>query len=404
MLLLLSALVLLPALALLGVALWNALAWGRVRDADDKHGGGKVGRGSDEGESGVATTTGAVSILIPARDEAANIAACLDAALAQGSEAVGEILVYDDHSADDTPLLVSNYARRDSRVRLVRPVPLPAGWCGKTFACARLAGEARGRWLLFLDADARLAAGGAARMTREAEARGATLLSCWPRLEMRGFWEGALMPLLNFVVFTLYPAPLAPRRRLDPSLGLAHGSCILARRDTYELVGGHAVVRDQLFEDVRLAQAWRARGRFSLCLDGQAIVSVRMYNSLAEIWSGFQKNFFPAFRRARSFWAFVALHCFVFLLPFALAPLLLLTTAAQGAGTMLALAAACVLLTRGVLAARFRHPWWSIALHPLGELLLVALGVSSWLKCRAGRGVVWKGRRYGGTAGLTTTD
>ncbi len=129
-----------------------------------------------------------------------------------------------------------------------------------------------------------------------------------------------------------------------------------------------------------------------------------MYRSLAEIWSGFQKNFFPAFRRARSFWLFIGLHFFIFLIPFAVAPMLLLTAAAKGAGAALALAAACVLLTRAALTARFGHPWWSIALHPLGEALLVALGVSSWLRCRAGRGVVWKGRRYGGGAGLTTTE
>lgn len=404
----LSLVVLFIALALLGVALWNALAWGRIGEGDDERGGRENVRAIDnDGSVATATAAGAVSILIPARDEEFNIAACLEASLRQG-EIVGEILVYDDHSTDDTARIVSEFARRDRRVRLVRPVPLPAGWCGKTFACARLAAEARGRWLLFLDADARLDASGAARIAREAEARGATLLSCWPRLEMRGAWEGALMPLLNFVVFTLYPAPLAVRRRLDPSLGLAHGSCILARRDAYERVGGHALVRDQLFEDVRLAQAWRARGEFSLCLDGQRVVAVRMYRSLAEIWSGFRKNFFPAFRRARSFWAFVALHFFVFLLPFALAPLLLLATATatttRGAGAAFALAAACVLLIRAALAARFSHPWWSIALHPLGEALLVALGVSSWLSCRAGRGVVWKGRRYGGRAGLTTID
>ncbi|MBC7932180.1 MAG: hypothetical protein H7Z38_16605, partial [Rubrivivax sp.] len=270
--------------------------------------------------------------------------------------------------------------------------------CGKTFACARLAEEARGQWMLFLDADARLGERAAERMAAEAEARGLTLLSCWPRIETRGVWEGALMPLLNFVVFTLYPAPLAARRRLDASLGLAHGSCILARRDAYALVGGHASVRDEIFEDVRLAQVWRERGQASLCLDGRRIVGVRMYRSLAEIWGGFQKNFFPAFRHGRNFWAFVALHFLVFLLPFALAPLLFAIRGAwphaSAAARVLALAAACVLAMRFALALRFGQAWWSVALHPLGEVFLIALGVSSWLRCKTGRGVEWKGRRY----------
>lgn len=375
-----SLIILFVALALLCVTLWNALAWDCVGDAR---------------KSGMAS--GVVSVLIPARDEEANIAACLDAALVQGA-VVREVLVYDDHSDDGTARIVSERARRDTRVRLLEPAPLPAGWCGKTFACARLAEEAGGEWLLFLDADARLGERAVERIATEAEAREITLLSCWPRIETRGFWEGMLMPLLNFVVFTLYPAPLAARRRLDASLGLAHGSCILARRDAYALVGGHAAVRDQLFEDVRLAQVWRERGQASLCLDGRHIVGVRMYRSLAEIWSGFQKNFFPAFRHGRNFCAFVALHFLVFLLPFALAPLLFVIRGAwppaSAAAWMLALAVVCVLAMRGALALRFGQSWWSVALHPLGEAFLVALGISSWLRCKTGRGVEWKGRRY----------
>lgn len=367
-----SLLILAAALALLCVAVWNALAWPRVGDA------GVVSR----------PDAASVSVLIPARDEESNIARCLDAALAQGSSVL-EVLVYDDHSRDRTPQIVAAYARGDRRVRLVEPTDLPEGWCGKTFACARLAAEAEGRWLLFLDADARLRRNAVALIVGEALARGVTLLSCWPRLLTRGFWEGALMPLLNFVVFTLYPAPLALRRN-DSSLGLAHGSCLLARRDAYEAFGGHGVVRGELFEDVRLAQAWRERGQRGLCLDGRRVVAVRMYRTLAEIWGGFRKNFFPAFRTARAFWAFVALHLCVFLLPFVLAPLVLRWAWAWG----FVAAAACVLAARVALALRFGHPWWSAALHPLGEVVLIALGLASWLRCKSGRGVEWKGRRY----------
>lgn len=390
-----SVVILCAACLLLGVALWNALAW-RAVGADETTSveAESLNSNFEAVNSDVETNApqpSSISILIPARDEATNIAACLDAALAQ-TASLCEVLVYDDHSTDATAEIVGEYARRDARVRLVVPAPLPPDWCGKTFACAELAHVARGRWLLFLDADARLAENSAARIVGEAERCGVTLLSCWPRLETRGFWEGALMPLLNFVVFTLYPAPLALRRRHDPSLGLAHGSCILARRDVYEHVGGHAAVRAELFEDVRLAQTWRARGHLSLCLDGQRVVSVRMYNSLAEIWRGFQKNFYPAFRRSRSFWAFIALHFLVCLLPFALAPFLFSTVA----GRAFALAAACVLASRVALAVRFGQAWWSVALHPLGECVLIALGLSSWWACHAGRGVVWKGRRYAG--------
>ncbi|HZH29593.1 MAG TPA: glycosyltransferase [Pyrinomonadaceae bacterium] len=371
-------LLLIAAAALLGVALWNALAWPRVAAG-----------------ASAATGRARVSILIPARDEETNLAACLDAALAQeDAGTICEVLIYDDHSTDRTPAVIKHYATLDARVKSVPSAPLPDGWCGKTFACAQLAAAARGEWLLFLDADARLCAGAATRMLAEATnrtvaGRAVTLLSCWPALEMRGFWERVLMPLLNFVVFTLYPAPLA-LKRADASLGLAHGACLLADAQTYARVGGHAAVRAELFEDVRLAQLWRARGEASLCLDGRGTVSVRMYRSFAEIWGGFQKNFFPAFRRESNFWLFMATHLSLFLLPFICAPLFYGTRA----GVACAALALCALLMRATLALRFGHPWWSVALHPLGEAILVALGLSSWRRCKSGRGVEWKGRRY----------
>ena len=179
-----------------------------------------------------------MSVLIPARDEDANVEDCLGAVLAQGA-VVAEALVYDDHSTDRTAAIVDDFAGRDGRVRRIEPSTLPDGWCGKNFACAKLAEAARGEWLLFLDADARLAPDAILWLVGEANARGVTLLSPWPALEARiGFWERVLMPLLDFVVFTLYPAPLSLVRS-DASLGLAHGACILAHRATYDLVGGH---------------------------------------------------------------------------------------------------------------------------------------------------------------------
>lgn len=385
-----SLILLTLALALLCVTLWNALAWDAASASAKRRAKGELGRAAATEDE---ETSSFISILIPARDEERNIATCLDSAIAQ-DESVAEILVYDDHSTDATARIVAAYALRDERVRLVEPSKLPSGWCGKTFACARLAEEARGQWFLFLDADARLFEGAAASIVAEAEAREVSMLSCWPRLEMRGFWEKTLMPLLNFTVFTLYPAPLAERRRLDASLGLAHGSCMLMRGDVYAQTGGHSIVREELFEDVRIAQAWRERGHASLCIDGRKVVSVRMYRSFAEIWRGFQKNFYTAFRRERNFWAFLSLHFFVFLLPFALAPLAFVSKGGW-VFVVAAAAAACVLLMRASLAARFGHGPLTVVCHPLGECVLIALGVASWIRSKTGRGVVWKGRRYG---------
>jgi chlorobactene glucosyltransferase len=361
----LSTILLVCALFFFAVIVMNIMGWPKV---------GKAAPGASE----------PVSVLIPARNEESNLAKCLDQVLKQG-QAVVEVLVYNDHSTDETGRILDEYAKVYPCVRSIDPLPLAPGWCGKNFACAQLAQAAKGRWLLFIDADARLGEDAVNRMIGEMRRRGLKFLSCWPAIEMVGFWERALMPTLNFVVLSLFPAPFSVLFS-RPSLGLAHGACLMFESESYRKIGGHAAVKEQIFEDVRLAQLWRERGERGLCLDGRNVVSVRMYDSFEDIRRGFQKNFFPAFRRETSFWAFILFHLAVFLSPF----LFLIATPNR----RLAAAAGIVLLSRFALAAHFHHPLWSALAHPLSELILIWIGLSSWRRCKSGKGVEWRGRRY----------
>jgi len=358
------------ALVALAVAVYNRCGWP------------VLGPGPQQG-----TAPGTVSILIPARNESLNLTGCLRAALAQGS-AVREILVYDDHSTDDTAGILRAQAAAHPLIRAVPPRPLPEGWLGKTYACSQLADAAAGEWLLFIDADARLEPGAAATLVRAARERDWTLLAAWPGLEMKSFWEKVLMPLLNLVVFTSFPAPLALRDR-RPSLGLAHGACLLVHRREYLRLGGHGVVRREFFEDTLLARTWRHRGEAGGCLDGQRVMKVRMYHHFSEIWHGFAKITRTSFRSVFSFWLFWAVHAAVFLVPF-------IVLAAHAAGGRLHLWAgiACgvVLLIRLLQSLQFRYPVWAILLHPLAEILLLGLVLQTGLRHR--QGVAWKGRVY----------
>ncbi|HKX32017.1 MAG TPA: glycosyltransferase family 2 protein [Blastocatellia bacterium] len=346
------------------MALLTMIAWPKVAPATRPH-------------------PGRVSVLIPARNEEAHLRPCLESVLRQG-EVIAEILVYDDHSTDGTSAVIADYEGRRC-VGSVAPQPLPPGWCGKNFACAQLAAAAKGEWFLFIDADARLSDGAVAGMVEEAGRRRLTFLSCWPGFEMESFWERTLMPMLNFVVFTLFPAPFS-LRFFRPSLALAHGACLMIERESYRRLGGHTAVREQIFEDVRLAQLWRQRGERGLCLDGQHLVRVRMYGSFAEIWRGFLKNFFPAFHYRFNFWVFLAFHAVFFLWPF----LGLIWMGNLHLITIVGI----VLSARLALGLYFRHPWWSVMLHPLSEAVLISIGLTSWWRCRSGRGVEWRGRRY----------
>lgn len=112
-----------PLLVVLALVIWNVLRWPAVR--------GRLESRCDE----------YLSVLIPARDEEAHIGGCLDSVLSQ--DCVAEVVVYDDHSSDRTCEVVAARAARDPRVRVAATEPLPPGWFGKTFACWRLAEQAR---------------------------------------------------------------------------------------------------------------------------------------------------------------------------------------------------------------------------------------------------------------------
>lgn len=330
-----------------------------------------------------------VSILIPARNEAHNIEAAIASALEQGCF-VKEILVYDDHSDDGTADLVETLQAQAPIVGLIRPSPLPEGWLGKPFACRQLASRASAEWLLFLDADTRLHPGAVSKMLGEAVARKVTFLSCWPDLLALSFWEKVFMPMLNFVVFSLYPATLQERYS-SPSFGLAHGACLFIRHAEYKSMGGHEGVKHELFEDTVLAREWRKSGLMSICLNGRGHVSVRMYSKLREIVEGFSKIAYPAFKHETSFWLFMVLHFFFLLLPILLLPLAWWIPL-ESLGITLAVGA--VLLARMVQCVQFGYPFWSVLFHPVAEAGLIGLGLYARHIYRYRQGVRWKGRTY----------
>lgn len=327
-----------------------------------------------------------VSILIPARNEELHISGAVRSALEQGS-IVREVLIYDDHSEDQTRQLVLSLQAESEKVKLIEPCALPKDWLGKPFACAQLSQAAKGEWMLFLDADTRLEKGAAEAMLHAAQTHGATFLSSWPRLISASFWEHVFMPMLNFVVYSIFPTPMQLKDP-SPSFGLAHGACLFIHKETYNRVGGHAEVKQAIFEDTELARSWRILQQKGICLNGMKIVSVRMYTSLSEIIEGFSKIVYPAFRKDRSFWAFMIFHlifmlapfCLVLAIPFGLPPVLPIS------------ATVLVLIARMIQCRQFGYPVWSAFFHPIGEAGMIALGLFVRHKYRNNSGVSWKGR------------
>jgi glycosyltransferase involved in cell wall biosynthesis len=333
----------------------------------------------------LVTARPAVSVIVPARNEETCLSACLQSLVAQ-AEVRFEVIVVDDHSTDRTREIAQSFPG----VRVIEAGPLPEGWTGKNNAVTAGAGEARGEWLLFTDADTVHLPGALARALAEAKARHVDLLSYSPEQIVESFWEKAVMP----VIFAELALAYRPAEVSDPrsSAAAANGQYILIKRETYDDAGGHAAIASSLLEDVVLARAVKQSGRRIFFRYGGDQVHTRMYRSFDQLREGWTKNLallFPSPGRL------VLLRA----LEFCLIVLSLATSIRSSMRGMWQPAIACGLLALvlcGIFYKRIRraHFAWDANL-----LALFGLPFFSYLLWRSklfhARGEVsWKGRSY----------
>ena len=231
---------------------------------------------------------GRISAVVPARNEEAVIAACVESLAAQ--KEIEEILVIDDQSSDRTAEIVRQLSVQHSNVRLLEAGELPAGWVGKNNAVWIGAREARGEWLLFTDADAVHAADSAAKALSIVGENDVALVSFSPEQVMKTWYEKAVIPYVYTRLSSRFR--FAEVNDAGNSAAAANGQFILIRRDAYDAVGGHASVAGEVLEDVALAARVKAAGYRIWFGSGKGIVQVRMYRSFAAMWEGWKKNLY----------------------------------------------------------------------------------------------------------------
>ena len=344
-------------------------------------------------------------VVIPAYNEADNIAACVQAALASDDPGVPwQLLVIDDGSTDATADLAREAVAGSERALLQEAGPRPSGerWVGKNWPASRAAahpwpeGSPERQWLLFIDADVRLKPGALAAAMREARREGTDLLSLAPRLQCGCLAEWLVQPIVTALLGLEFPL----RRTNDPAdpTAFAAGPFMLFRRDAYEAVGGHAAIADVVVEDLTLARRIKGSGRRLRYLVGTDLVDLRMYRNLAALWEGWTKNWFLGLDRdlVRAFGS-AAVVLVLFAGPWALALAGIVASAVQavpawalllpgGAGITLVFALALWRWGRFGLQPRY---WW---LSWLGALLIAAIVPASIWKTSTGRGWTWRGR------------
>ncbi len=333
-----------------------------------------------------AITAERVSVLLPVRNEAARVGACLTALLAQEGVPDLEILVLDDDSDDNTAAVVRALAGADRRVRLLTGRPLTGGWLGKPHACAQLADAATGTVLVFVDADVVLEPDAVTRTVALLRESSLDLVCPYPRQVAETAGERLVQPLLQWSWLTFLPLRLAENSP-SPSMAAANGQLLACDSSAYVRVGGHAAVRDAVLEDLALARTFKAGGRRAGMADGTTLATCRMYESWNELEAGYTKSLWSAFGSPGGAAGVLILLSALYVVPPVAA--VLGRAGVRRAGLV---GTAAGLTGRVVVARRVGgRVWPDSAAHPVSVVLLGWLTARSVARHRRGE-LTWKGR------------
>jgi chlorobactene glucosyltransferase len=318
-----------------------------------------------------------VSILVPARNEEDNIERCVRSLLAQAYPNL-EIIVFDDHSTDQTWPILKRLAAADERLKIIQGQPLPAGWMGKHWACHQLGQMATGELLLFTDADVWFHPQALVDAVSALQSEQADLLAAIPR-EIVGSWaERLVAPILNFAMLLVYPYPLAARVSW-PFMMIVNGQFMLFRREAYHQIGGYEAICNNVVDDVMLGRNIKAFGLRWRLVNGTNRVFCRMYHNFNQVWSGFSKGLFPSFDYNLPLFLLPLLGLAIFgWQPIAMR--LLILWGCNFTGNLLLLVDLSILLTlmiSGLFHAWLKIPLYIALFYPFVVILVIAIGLNS---------------------------
>lgn len=322
-----------------------------------------------------------VSILIPARDEEKNILTLLQSIKNQDYKHI-EVLILDDHSSDETYNITAGFTSKNPAFKVIKGKELPAGWLGKNFACHQLARQAKGKYLLFLDADEEVDNGLINSAIYRTKVHHLSLLSLFTNQVMVSFGEKLVVPLMHFILLNLLPLRLIYLSK-NPAFAAASGQFMFFDAEKYHQHQWHEKVKDQVVEDVEIMKCVKQQKLKGEGLLANGLIRCRMYNNYQEAVYGFSKNFLAPFNYS----TITFLLYIVFIIG---GPVLVALTLPLQLFLMLV---SLIVLTRIMISlSSGQNPFYNVLLHPLQMISLIIVAHLSVRK-HLTKTVTWKGRK-----------
>ncbi|MBT6289462.1 MAG: glycosyltransferase [Rhodospirillaceae bacterium] len=336
-----------------------------------------------------------VAAVIPARNEADNIADAVAAHLTQDYPGNYRIYLVNDQSTDATQRLAMEAAAGDPAVQIIKGSPLPDGWTGKLWAVnqglqAIEDKNEQAKYVLFTDADIRHSANTVTDLVAKAEGENLVLVSQMVMLRCQSIWENFLIPAFVYYFQMLYPFNWVndPRRKI----AAAAGGCMLVRRAELAKAGGIEQIRDRIIDDCALAQLLKPHGPVWLGLTRESL-SLRACDHLSDIWSMVTRTAFVQLSHSvLALIGTVAAMIIIYLAP----PVSVLLGAVFGAPALLSIGAASwVLMAASYLPtlALYRQPAWGSVFMPIAALLYTLMTIDSARKYLTGKPPAWRNRK-----------
>jgi len=347
-----------------------------------------------------------VSILVPARNEEHRVLAESVRSILSQDYGRFEVIAVDDRSTDATYAILKSLAKTDGRLRVIEGKELPAGWLGKPYAMQQALSHAQGEWILATDADMIFDKAALRTAIAAARAREADAITLIPHFEAGSFWERVMIPTWSWVLSMFTISYRINNPKTQGALGI--GGFFLMHRTLLDRVGGYEALKDEVLEDVRLAEMIKRSGGKLLAEYAPGLVSTRMYSTFGEMWESCTKSWFAGMKFSLPF----ALLCvcwiyFIAVIPpvVALTTLIAIATGSDGELWRVVVPATLSWLLQVVVLMPINlrsgfSPAYALT-APLGLALLYTMLLESSIRITIGKGVKWKGRKIYERAGVS---
>ncbi len=339
-----------------------------------------------------------VSVIIPARNEAAMLPDTLPSICRQ-DQADLQVLVINDQSDDDSASVLAAMQKSHPNLTVIEGIPRPAGWMGKNWAVHQGYKQAKHNWLLFTDADVVYHPQAVAQAMAWMIEHDIDMLTLMPRVTFGRAIERIGVAGMVTLMALLFPVGRAnnPRRRI--ALGI--GMFILCRRSAYEKIGGHEAIRGTIIEDMLLAKVFKQSAAKTEVRFTSDLLTTRMYDGWRDLWEGLTKNAYASVNFSPLKLGGLLV---VGMLVGALAPVYLLASigwwVVWPTSQTLALMGLCLWINvamavfHGRCARYLRLNWYYGWMMSVSIGLYIVIGAWSAWKHHFGGGHTWKGRKY----------